>query len=147
MKTLIEKQTGLCGDWVGHEDGVFFFHCRFGSSPFLTGVHIRPLTPFPSPDPPHPRLFVQSLRAVLFVREDFFYPPRYEPCSQLLLIVAGGSHMPKHPDGFNAPLSSADGRLPRLMFLQPRGSERARAAASLACPWKGGTRYRLHLSA
>lgn len=69
-----------------------------------------------------------------------YSPPKKsgpELCSQLLLIVAGDSHMPEHQEGFNTPLSSADGRPPmascfyNTAHVTFRG-ERARAAASLA---------------
>lgn len=84
-------------------------------------------------------------RALLFVYKGLLYPLKKkikksgpELCSQLLLIVAGDSHMPEHQEHFKTSPSSADGRPPwRNVFTAQHTfsllGERAHAATGLAC--------------
>lgn len=122
----------ICFFW-----GFFAHHCRPSNCQCSS---IRPLTQFPLPCLPHsmPKTICTVTLTAQFAYKDLFSPQKISPefCSQLLLIVAGDSHMPEHQEHFKTPPSSADGRSPWLIYNTAHVTlwgECAHAAAGLAC--------------
>lgn len=108
-----------CYGWSANRVQWGFFSHVIAILPISSAVHIRPLTPFPLPYLPHsmPKDYLYSHSELFCLNIKTYSPPPQkktgsELCSQLLLIVAGGSHMPEHQERFNSPLSSADLALP-----------------------------------
>lgn len=101
---------------------IIFLAFRCPPSCYCSSVKASdPISPAPSFSP-HTEDTLYTHRAALFAYKDLFsLKSGPELCSQLLLIVAGDSHMPEHREHLKASPSSADGRPPwRNVFTAQR---------------------------